>query len=102
MMSDYLKKGFLLGLGAAISGKEKLEQKLNELVEKNEISQEQAKQVMNNFIEKGETKKDEWSQKQVEQTQKMADDLGLATKDDIAALNKRITELEVKLYNQNQ
>lgn len=102
MMSDYLKKGFLLGLGAAISGKEKLEQKLNDLVAKNEISQDQAKQVMSNFIEKGETKKDEWSQKQVEQTQKMADDLGLATKDDIAALNKRITELEVKLNDQNQ
>ena len=101
-MSDYLKKGFLLGLGAAISGKEKLEKKLNDLVEKNELSQDQAKQVMNNFIDKGEMKKDEWSQKQAEQTQKMADDLGLATKDDIAALNKRITELEVELNNQNQ
>ena len=101
-MSDYLKKGFLLGLGAAVSGKEKLEQKLNELVEKNELSQDQAKQVMNKFIEKGEMKKDEWSQKQVKQTEKMADDLGFATKEDIDALNKRITELEVKLNDQNQ
>lgn len=56
-MSDYLKKGFLLGLGAAISGKEKLDQKLKELVDKNELTQEQAKTVMKNFIEKGEMKK---------------------------------------------
>lgn len=101
-MSDILKKGFLLGLGAAISGKEKLEKKLNELVDKNEISQEQAKEVMNNFIEKGELKKEEWSGKQVEQTQKMAQDLGLATKDDIAALQAQIMELEIKLNNQEQ
>lgn len=101
-MSDILKKGFLLGLGAAISGKEKLEKKLNELVDKNEISQEQAREVMNNFIEKGELKKEEWSGKQVEQTQKMAQDLGLATKDDIAALQAQIMELEIKLNNQEQ
>lgn len=98
-MSDILKKGFLLGLGAAISGKEKLEKKLNELVDKNELSQEQAKEVMNNFIEKGELKKEEWSGKQVEQTRKMAQDLGLATKDDIAALQAQIMELEIKLNN---
>lgn len=34
MMSEYLRKGFLLGLGAAVSGKEKFEQKVKELVEK--------------------------------------------------------------------
>lgn len=101
-MSDYLKKGFLLGLGAAISGKEKLEKKLTELVDKNEISQEQAKQVMNNFIEKGEMKKDEWSEKQQEQAQKRAADLGLATKEDIAELEARIAALEIKLNNQEQ
>ena len=33
-MSDYLRKGFLLGLGAAISGKEKLEEKLKEELRK--------------------------------------------------------------------
>jgi len=98
-MSDFLKKGFLLGLGAAISGKEKLEKKLNELVDKNEISQDEAKEMMNNFIEKGELKTEEWSAKQMEQAKKKADDLGLATKDDITALQARITELEIKLIN---
>lgn len=57
MMSEYLRKGFLLGLGAAVSGKEKFEQKVKELVEKNELTQEQAKTVLDNFIEKGSSKK---------------------------------------------
>lgn len=96
-MSDFLKKGFLLGLGAAVSGKEKLNQKLQELVDKNELSASQAKTVMQNFVDKGESKKDEWSDKQYDQTQRMAKDLGLATKDDINELRARISELETKM-----
>ncbi|GAA0605692.1 hypothetical protein GCM10009001_23700 [Virgibacillus siamensis] len=96
-MSDFLKKGFLLGLGAAVSGKERLDKKLKELVEKNELTQEQARTVMRNFVEKGEQKTDEWSTKQTEQTQEMATDLGLATKADIDELRERIVELESRL-----
>lgn len=93
-MGDLLRKGFLLGLGAAVSGKEKLETKLKDLVDKNELSQEQARTVMRNFVEKGDTKTSEWSAKQQEQTQQIVKDLGIATKDDIEALRARIKELE--------
>lgn len=96
-MNDFLKKGFLLGLGAAVSGKEKLEGKLKELVEQNEITQEQAKSILNNFVEKGEMKKEEWDTKQQEQTKKMVEGLGVATKDDINELRSRLTALEEKL-----
>jgi len=98
-MNDFLKKGFLLGLGAAVSGKEKLESKLKELVEENELTQEQAKTVMRNFVEKGETKTEEWGVKQQEQTKKMVEDLGVATKEDINELRARLTELEEKINN---
>lgn len=96
-MNEILKKGFLLGLGAAVSSKEKFDQKLQELVDKNELTQEQARSVMKNFVDKGEMKKDEWNTKQFEQTKKMAKDYGLATKEDINELRARITELEAKL-----
>lgn len=100
-MSDYLKKGFLLGLGAALAGKEKLEKKLNELVSKNEISPDQAKQMMNEFIQKGEMKTGEWNMKQEEQKRKAAEELGLATKEDLASIHARITELELRLENED-
>ncbi len=98
-MNDFLKKGFLLGLGAAVSGKEKLESKLKELVEENELTQEQAKTVMRNCVEKGETKTEEWGVKQQEQTKKMVEDLGVATKEDINEVRARLTELEEKINN---
>src|SRR5699024_9677147 len=98
-MNDFLKKGFLLVLGAACSGKEKLESKMKELVEENELTQEQAKTVMRNFVEKGETKTEEWGVKQQEQTKKMVEDLGVATKEDINEVRARLTELEEKINN---
>ncbi|WP_085993996.1 phasin family protein [Oceanobacillus senegalensis] len=100
-MSDYLKKGFLLGIGAAVSGKEKLEQKLKDLVERNEITREQAKNMMDDFITKGETKNQEWSDKQKGQMKKMAEDYGLATKEEVEELRRRIIELEDKMSTTN-
>lgn len=97
-MSDFLKKGFLLGLGAAVSSKERLDKKLKELVDKNELTRDQARTVMQDFLNKGESTKDEWSAKQYEQTLGMAKDLGLATKEDVNELRARITELESKLH----
>ncbi|WP_339180475.1 hypothetical protein [Oceanobacillus sp. FSL W7-1293] len=97
MMSDYLRKGFLLGLGAAVSGKEKFEQKVKELVEKNELTQEQARTVLDNFIEKGSTKKDEWDERSKEKKKDLARETGMATTDDIDELRARIIVLEDKL-----
>lgn len=97
-MNDILKKGFFLGLGAAITGKEKLEQKLSDLVEKNELTTEQAKSVMNDFIEKGEETKAEWGPSQSKQTQQLATEL-LEAKADINELKGRVRELEAKHRN---
>lgn len=96
-MGNLLRKGFLLGLGAAVSGKEKLDLRLKELVDKNELTQDQARTVMDNFLEKGELKKVEWSDKQHEQTKQIVKDLGIATKEDLDALRMRVTDLEEKI-----
>jgi len=102
-MSDYLKKGLLLGIGAAISGKERLDQLLKDLVDRNEITQDQAKNVMQNFIEKGEVKTEEWNTKQKEQMQNTAKNNGVATQADIDEIKSRlnIIEAELKLNEQN-
>ncbi|WP_080872293.1 phasin family protein [Oceanobacillus timonensis] len=96
-MSDYLRKGFLLGLGAAVSGKEKFEQKVKELVEKNELTQEQARTVLDNFMEKGSSKKDEWDEKSREKKRDLARETGIATTEEIDELRARVNVLEEKL-----
>lgn len=96
-MNDMLKKGFMLGLGAAISGKERFSNRLKEMVERNELTKEQARQMMDDFVGKGESKKEEWGIKQFEQIKKWARDYELATKEDIDALSARIKALEEKI-----
>lgn len=99
-MNEYLKRGFMLGLGAAVMGKEKLDRKLKELVERNELSQEEAVSVMESFVERGNMKKDEWVARQQAQAKKMADDYGIATKEEINELRARITLLEEQLQQE--
>ncbi|AIF67824.1 phasin family protein [Terribacillus saccharophilus] len=98
-MADLLRKGFLLGVGAALAGKEKLDAKLKELVAKGEITPQQAKDLIQRFVDKGEAKSNEWNEKNQENMQKKVNDLGLATKADVDALKQRISHLELRLQN---
>ncbi|WP_366247827.1 hypothetical protein [Terribacillus aidingensis] len=98
-MADLLRKGFLLGVGAALAGKEKLDAKLKELVAKGEITPQQAKDLIQRFVDKGEAKSNEWNEKNQENMQKKVHDLGLATKADVDALKQRISHLELRLQN---
>lgn len=98
-MADLLRKGFLLGVGAAVAGKEKLDAKLKELVAKGEITPQQAKDLIQRFVDKGEAKSNEWNEKNQENMQKKVNDLGLATKADVDALKQRISHLELRLQN---
>ncbi|MFP7492637.1 hypothetical protein SFC66_02530 [Terribacillus saccharophilus] len=99
-MADLLRKGFLLGIGAALAGKEKLDAKLKELVAKGEITPQQAKDLIQRFVEKGEAKSNEWNEKNQENMQKKVNDLGLASKAEVDALKQRISHLELRLQNE--
>ena len=96
-MNEILRKGFLLGLGAALVGKEKLESMLTDLVERNELTTEEAREVMRDFIEKAELKKGEWESRQSKKARERTERSGLATKEDIQKLTTRINEIEKRL-----
>ncbi|MDL4842294.1 phasin family protein [Aquibacillus rhizosphaerae] len=96
-MSDLLQKGFLMGLGAAISGKKKLKDKLNYLVENDQLTKQQAKDMFSEFAAQGEIKASEWSQKQEKEWNKVIDDLGLVSKAELRELEFRIQKLEEKI-----
>lgn len=101
-MSDLLKKGFHLGLGAAISGKERFEKMVNEMVKRGEISPSQAKNMVNNWmanwIEKGESKDKEWNEQAKAKYQDQMKELGFVSKEDYEKLEARVQRLE-SLHN---
>ncbi|QAS53250.1 phasin family protein [Halobacillus litoralis] len=93
-MSDLLKKGFHLGLGAALSGKEMFEKMVNEMVKRGEISPSQAKSMVNNWITKGETKDKEWNHQAKAKMQDQMKELGFVSKEDYEKLEARVQKLE--------
>lgn len=96
-MKEMLKNALYTGLGAAFLTKEKIEELRKDLIEKGKISQEEGKQFVDELIRKSEKAKDQldlWINKRVEDR---INQLNLATKDEIAELQRKIEELQVAI-----
>ncbi len=93
-MDDYMKKMILLGYGIAALTREKAEQLAEELVKKGEISEEDSKAFVKDVLKRSETQRNELEKKIEEEVNKAAGRLNLATKDDIARLEKKIDAMK--------
>jgi polyhydroxyalkanoate synthesis regulator phasin len=94
-MKELLKNVVYAGIGAAFLTKEKIEELKGDLIEKGKISQEEGKQFVDDLLRKSEKAKDQldlWINKRVEDR---IQQLNLATKDEIAELQRKIEELQV-------
>lgn len=93
-MNDLLKKGFLLGLGAAVTSKEKVEKYLQELVTKGRVTPQEADELYDSLVKKGEETEEQWSRRSKERVRSMLDDYGFVTKEDYLKLLERVNKLE--------
>jgi polyhydroxyalkanoate synthesis regulator phasin len=96
-MKELLKNVVYAGLGAAFLTKEKVEELTKDLIEKGKMSQEEGKQFVEDLLRKSEKAKDQldlWINKRVEER---INQLNLATKDEVAELQRKIEELQVAL-----
>jgi polyhydroxyalkanoate synthesis regulator phasin len=83
-----LKDLLYIGLGGALLAKEKVEQELNELVEKGKLNKEEAQKLIDKAKAKGEEEEKEFKAKLKEAVREVLDEMDLATKADIEALKK--------------
>ncbi|NLX18766.1 MAG: hypothetical protein GXY53_05715, partial [Desulfobulbus sp.] len=96
-MKEILKSFMYAGIGAAFMTKEKVEELKSELIAKGRMSQEEGKQFVDDLLRKSEKAKDQldlWITKRVEDRVRQ---LNLATKDEIAELQRKIEELQVAI-----
>ncbi|HTB64444.1 MAG TPA: hypothetical protein VK737_12740 [Opitutales bacterium] len=93
-MIDLIKKTMLAGIGATVTTKEKIEGALHEYVEKGKLSGQEAKSLADRIIADG---KQEYEQARDDLGKKFQELLlksKLATRDELAALEKRLVHLE--------
>ncbi len=96
-MKDLLKNVVYTGIGAAFLTRDKIEELKSDLIEKGKLTREEGKQFVDDLMKKSEKAKDEleiWINKRVEERIKQLD---LATKDDVADLQRKIEELQVAI-----
>ena len=91
------KKLFYTGVGLTVSTKEKLEQKIKELVDKNKITAEEGKKIIDDFVTDFDKRKNELEKDLKNFVKKTAETMKFAKKNDIEKLNKRLDEIESKL-----
>lgn len=93
-MFDLIKKGVLMGLGAATLTKEKAEQFVDELVKKGELSKDERPKVVQDLLDKAEEQEKELYDKISGQVNKAIAKLDIPTKKDFERLEKKIESLK--------
>jgi polyhydroxyalkanoate synthesis regulator phasin len=75
-----------MGLGAAFLAKDKLAEMLGELEKRGEVSRDEAKRFLEDAKARAKQEEDALAARMREEIKKVLEDMGLATKDDIAEL----------------
>lgn len=93
-MSDLFSRGILLGLGAAIAGKEKLEETIMKMAEQGTMSKNEAESLFNDLVRKGAQKSESWNQDIRNSITSQLKELGFVTKDEFDTLQAQIVLLQ--------
>lgn len=97
-MSDthILRKIGLIGIGVISLTQEKIEEFIQEMIKKGEISKEEGKKIVKEMLSEKEKQLKEMEDKINEKVKECIKKSGIATESDINELKKRIEELEKK------
>ncbi len=91
------KKLFYTGVGLTVSTKEKVEKKVNELVDNNKITAEEGKKIVEDFVKDFDGKKDQLEKDMKTFIQKTAETMKFVKKKDLDKIHERLDEIETKL-----
>ena len=103
-MKDLFKNGLLLGLGAALYGKEKLDGLVVNMIEKGMLSQSEANSLFSDFLKRGGEKSESWNQQYSEMVQTQLKDLGFVAREELDNIQSQLLLLQqeiVQLKNNN-
>lgn len=96
-MQELIKNMFYLGAGAAFATKEKIDEVRNDLVEKGKMTQDEGRQFVDDLVKRSEKAKDDLEKKVQDVVAEQMAKMNMATKDDVADLQKQVQELRKML-----
>ncbi len=84
-MKNFLEKSFDFGLGLLMYSREKVEELVEEMVNKGEIEKKEAQKFANDLVKKGEEQRDEFKSLVNGEVSKALNHIGVAKKDDLVS-----------------
>jgi len=93
-MFDLIKKTMLTGVGLAAMTKDKVEELAKELSKKGKLSEKEGKDLLNELSKKSKQARKDLEKKVGDIVRKVLKKMDVATKEDIARLEKKIKHLE--------
>ncbi len=95
-LKEWLDKFLSVGLGLVDLTREKAKILVDELVKKGEIPKEKSEKVIDEISKKGEKARSQLENLIEKKVQKMLRRIGVATKEDLEELKKKVKEMEKK------
>ncbi len=92
-MSNIINKAILAGLGALSLTREKVEEVVDDLVKRGEISLDEKQGVLTDLIKAAEKRKDEAQEFIRKEVQKVLEALDIPTRQEVNALREEIEQL---------
>lgn len=96
-MKNLIRKSLLLGMGAISMTRDKAEKIVRELEDKGGVKSHEAKDFVDELIEKGEQERILLKEAIKREVTGLQQTMGLTTKSDLASLEERIKRIEEKL-----
>ena len=93
-MIDLIKKTMLAGVGLAAMTKDKVEELAKDLTEKGELSEKEAKKLLDDLLKRSKRAQKDLDKKMENVVMKVLKKMDVATKKDIARLDKKIKNIK--------
>lgn len=101
-MEDLLKRFLYTGVGLAALTAEKLQESVEDLVNKNKLSEKEGKKLMDDLFDTTDARREEFETKLKESAESVLDRITLATKSEMEALSAKVIALEAEVASLKQ
>jgi len=90
---DFVKKGMLIGIGLATLTREKIEQTIDELIKKGEMSEKEGKEALDDLVKKSKEVRKELTDKVEKTVADTLKKLNIPTRKEFSELEEKIEQL---------
>ncbi len=97
-MKELIEKALLLGVGAASLTKEKLQALVDEFVRRGQLTREEGEKLVEEAMQQARRAGTSIKERATETLQETLEAMGVATRDSVDELERRIAVLEAKVY----